>query len=133
MTEAPLRVAIATLAAAGAGIAGYLTYTHYADVSIVCVTGGCETVQQSRYAELAGIPVALLGLLGYLAIGATAAIPRAWAVAAGAALALGGLAFSLYLLAVQLHVIDAICQWCVASDVVMLALAGVTIARLARA
>ena len=53
----------------GLGIAGYLTYVHYAGLHPVCVaSGGCETVQSSHYAKLAGVPVPLLGLIGYAAI-----------------------------------------------------------------
>jgi uncharacterized membrane protein len=130
LTGARLTAAIAALAFAGAAVAGYLTYTHYAHVSIVCATGGCETVQQSRYAELAGEPVALLGLVAYLAILVTAVVPRLWAAAAGAVTALSGASFAAYLFAVQLFVIDAICQWCVTSDAIMLALAVLTVVRL---
>ena len=96
----------------------------------MCTTGGCEVVQRSRYAELVGIPVAWLGLGAYVVLLTTALGTRPLAVAAGAAVALGGLAFSLYLVAVQFAVIDAFCQWCLASDAVMAALAVLTVARL---
>lgn len=52
------------LSLVGAGIASYLVYVRYSHVTIACTTGGCEKVQSSRYAEVAGIPVAVLGLLG---------------------------------------------------------------------
>lgn len=129
-----LRGAALGLALAGVAIAGYLTYVHYAEVSAVCVGGGssCERVQTSQYADLAGIPVAVIGLAGYGAI-ALASLPRAGAgptLAAG--LALGGAAFSAYLTYLELFVIDAICQWCVASALVMTALAAVCVARIVR-
>ena len=130
MRERRLRAAIAALAIAGAGIAAYLAYTRYSGDRILCATGGCETVQRSSYAEVAGVPVAVLGLAAYLAILATALAPGVTAAALGAALALGGVAFSAYLLVVQLAVIDAVCQWCVASDVVIALLAVVTGVRL---
>ena len=57
-----LRGAIAAAALVGAAIAAYLTVVHYAHASPICTTGGCEKVQHSSYAELAGIPVAVLGL-----------------------------------------------------------------------
>ena len=47
-----LRLAILALAIVGAAIAAYLTYVHYADVSPICTTGGCEKVQRSSYAKL---------------------------------------------------------------------------------
>ena len=130
MTDQALRIAVAVLALAGAGIAGYLTYAKYADATIACATGGCETVQSSEYAEILGLPVPVLGLAGYLAILATAFFAGERARLTGAALALGGLVFSAYLLVVQIVAIGAFCQWCLASDVVMLLLAAATVARL---
>jgi uncharacterized membrane protein len=100
---------------------------------MACATGGCEQVQDSEYAAVAGVPVALLGLLAYTALFATALSGHELARAAGAAIALGGLAFSLYLVYVQVALIDAVCQWCIASDVVMGALAVVTLLRLTKA
>jgi uncharacterized membrane protein len=133
MTETRLRRAIAVLALVGVGIAGYLTYTRAAGEAPVCTTGGCEKVQSSDYAEVVGIPVAVLGLLAYVAIFATAfrAGPAAAAICAG--LCLAGAAFAGYLLVVQLAIIDAICVWCVGSDVVIGLLAVLSVARLARA
>jgi uncharacterized membrane protein len=131
MSDGRLRVAVAVLAAAGAGIAGYLLYHHVWGGTIACTTGGCEEVQDSEYAELASVPVALLGLMAYGALFATALSGRELARAAGAAIAFAGLAFSLYLVYVQVAIIEAICQWCIASDVVMAALAVVTALRLA--
>jgi uncharacterized membrane protein len=131
MSDRRLRVAVAILAAAGAAIAAYLLYHRVSGGTIACATGGCEQVQDSEYAEVAGVPVALLGLLAYAALFATALSGRELARAAGSAIALGGLAFSVYLVYVQLALIDAVCQWCIASDVVMGALTVVTLLRLA--
>ena len=132
MTERRLRAAIAALAVAGIGIATYLTYVHYADVEAFCVAGGggCEKVQTSDYAELAGIPVAVLGLVGYTLILASLWVPGDNGRLAGAVLALSGFGFSLYLTYRELFTIDAICQWCVASAVVMTVLAVLTCWRL---
>jgi uncharacterized membrane protein len=130
VSDRSLRIAVALLALVGAGIAGYLTYARYAHASIACSTGGCETVQSSEYAEIVGLPVAVLGLAGYLAILATAFFADERARVAGAALALGGLVFSVYLIFVQVFAIEAFCQWCLASDAVMLFLAAATVARL---
>ena len=130
MSERTLRAAIAALAIAGAGVASYLVYTRYSGARIACATGGCETVQQSRYSELAGMPVAVLGLVLYLALLVTALLRGAAAAAACATLAAGGALFAAYLLVVQIAVIDAICQWCVASDVIILAIAVLAVLRL---
>ena len=124
-----LTAAAAVLSVLGAAVAGYLTWVHYAELQPYCVGGGnaCERVQSSPYAELAGIPVAVLGLAGYVAILASLALPDR---SVTAFLALVGFGFSAYLTYLELAVIDAICQWCVASAVVMTALAGVAVARL---
>lgn len=129
MSERRLRVAIAVLALAGAGIAAYLLWARYSGTRLACATGGCETVQQSSYAKLVGVPVAALGFGAYAALLASALGGRLW-VALGAAVALGGLVFSIYLLVVQLAVVDAVCQWCLASDAIMAVLAVATVLRL---
>jgi uncharacterized membrane protein len=123
-----LRTAVAVLALAGVGVAGYLTWVHYADLDPICAGGGggCEKVQSSDYAELAGVPVALLGLIGYAAILGSLALPGDAGRFAGALLALAGFGFSAWLTYVELFEIDAICQWCVASAVIMTALAVLT-------
>ena len=67
MTDILLRRASVSLCLAGVGIAGYLTYVHYAGLRPICgISHGCETVQTSSYASLVGIPVALLGLISYV-------------------------------------------------------------------
>lgn len=118
-----LRAAIAVACLVGIGIAAYLTYVHYAHIAPVCTTGGCEKVQKSKYAELAGVPVALLGLISYIALLASTAV-RGVTVAFGAVLlALVGVGFSGYLLWAQLGPIGAICQWCLGNDVTILVVA----------
>jgi uncharacterized membrane protein len=127
-----LRRTTAALALVGAGIAGYLTYVHYAHVQPLCTTGGCEKVQTSKYAELLGIPVAPLGLAAYATLFALAWARGAAAALAATLVAFIGVGFSAYLLWAQLGPIDAICQWCVAQDVVMAAVAALCVARLLR-
>jgi uncharacterized membrane protein len=129
-----MRRATAALALVGIAIAGYLTWVHYAGLEPVCVGGGggCERVQSSRSAELAGIPVAVLGLGGYVAILASLALPEEQGASVAAFLALVGFGFSAWLTYVEIAKIDAICQWCVASAVVMTALALVSVARILR-
>jgi uncharacterized membrane protein len=129
-----LRGATAALAVAGVAIAGYLTWVHYAGLDPVCVGGGggCERVQTSEWAELAGVPVALLGLVGYMTILASLALPEEPGAAVAAFVALVGFGFSAWLTYVELVKIDAVCQWCVASAVVMTALAAVSVARMLR-
>jgi uncharacterized membrane protein len=119
----------------GAAVAGYLTYVHYAGLQPFCAGGshGCERVQSSSHAELAGIPVAVLGLAGYLAIAGALLAPGEPARLAAAGLAVTGFGFSAYLTYLELFVIDAICQWCVTSAVLATLLAVLTVWRLLRA
>jgi uncharacterized membrane protein len=121
---------VAALAILGLAVAGYITYSHVADVSITCTTGGCETVQASRYSELAGIPVSVLGLAAYAFILGTAFFASELARAAGATVAVAGALFAAYLIYVQLAVIDAVCDWCVASDFLIALLVVACVQRL---
>jgi len=131
-TDTRLRAAIALVALAGAAVAAYLVYARYTGTQIACTTGGCETVQHSRYAKAAGVPVAVLGLIAYLCVFATTLSARVEAAAIGAAIVLGGLAFGIYLIVIQVAVIDAICQWCLASDAILAVLAVLSAERLRR-
>jgi uncharacterized membrane protein len=99
----------------------------------VCnIAHGCHKVQTSQYAKLAGVPVAVLGLLGYVGILAGLVVPGENGRMAAALLALIGFGFSMYLTYRELFTIDAICQWCVGSAVLMTALAVVCVWRLVR-
>jgi uncharacterized membrane protein len=132
VSDGALRLAAAVAATAGIAVAGYLTWVHFDEAALVCVAGGgCETVQQSEYAEIAGLPVALLGLVSYTVILGLVAWDSPGARLGAAVLALVGLLFGVYLLTLQLFVIDAICVWCMANDVVIApALAVLTAVRL---
>ena len=110
--------ALATLA--GVLVAGYLTMVHYRESSPVCPVGGsCETVLESDYAELVGVPVSLLGLLAYAVLLALLAWDAPLARLAAAALAFTGLVFSLFLLGVQAFALETFCAWCLVNDVVI--------------
>jgi len=132
VTDRTLRGAIAVLALAGAAVAAYLVYARYTGPRLACTTGGCETVQHSKYAKAAGIPVAVLGLTAYVAVFATTFSARVEGAAIGAAIVLAGLAFGVYLIVIQVAVIDAICQWCLASDGILALLAIAAAERLRR-
>jgi len=124
-----LRAAIAGAAVVGGAIAAYLTVVHYAHISPICSTGGCEKVQRSSYAEAGGIPVAILGLAAYAAVLASAALRGVPAALTGATVALAGAAFSGYLLWAQLARIHSVCQWCIGNDVVAAVVAVLCVAR----
>ena len=134
MSDRALRTAGLVLAVLGIGVAGYLVYVHYADIDPVCnIAHGCHKVQTSEYAKLAGVPVALLGLLGYVTLlGALLAPQGELARMVAALVALVGFGFSMYLTYRELFTIDAICQWCVASAILMTGLAIVCTVRLLR-
>jgi len=122
-----LHKAIFAVAVLGLGVAGYLTYAHYAGIDPACgIAHGCSRVQASDWSDLAGIPVALIGLLGYLVIFATLFVPGERGRLAAVGLSWVGFGFSIYLTYVEIHEIDAICQWCVASALCMTALTVLT-------
>ena len=134
MTDRPFRVASLILSLLGIGVAGYLTYVHYADISPICAggSGGCAKVQASDQSKLIGIPVALLGLLTYVTLLGLNLL-RGELFRTGAALvAIIGFGFSVYLTIESVTVIEATCQWCLASLAVMTLMAIVTTTRLVR-
>lgn len=130
MSPRALRGASAAVAVVGLAIAAYLTVVHYTGGTPVCaISHGCAVVQQSRYAELGGVPVALLGLLGYASVLATLVRDDEAARTASAFLALVGFGFSAWLTWVEIAELHAVCTWCVASAVCMTLLAALSAAR----
>jgi uncharacterized membrane protein len=128
-----MRALSAAVATIGLGIAGYLTVVHYAGGAPVCaIAHGCETVQKSSYASLAGVPVALLGMLGYVGVLVSLLRDDEAGRTATAFLALLGFGFSAWLTYVEVGVLHAICIWCVGSAICMTLLAALTVARTAR-
>ena len=133
MSDRRLRLAAIVLSIAGLAVAAYLTYVHYEGIKPVCGLGGdCEKVQTSEWADLAGIPVAVLGLVGYVLILASLFVRGENGLMAGALFAVTGFGFSLYLTYRELFSIDAICPWCVTSALLLTLLAAVTVTRLVR-
>jgi uncharacterized membrane protein len=130
MSDRSLRLTSAFLAALGAGISAYLLYVRETGSSLVCSTGGCETVQSSGYAEVLGLPVAALGLAGFLALFGAALVRGELARLTQATLGLSAFLFAAYLLAIQLFVLDALCQWCLATDLLTTAIATLALVRL---
>jgi uncharacterized membrane protein len=121
MSRPALRIAMIVLAAIGLGVACYLTYIHYAGIKPACTAGGsCTKVQTSVYSKLAGVPVALMGLIGYIAILASLLAPEnETSRFATLAFTFGGFGFSAYLTYRELFSIHAICEWCASSAVIM--------------
>ena len=120
MSDRVVHRVLLVLTLIGVGIAGYLTYIHYRGFDPICAVGhGCEKVQNSEWAKLAGVPVPLIGLIGYVGILGSLLVRGELARLATAAMAYVGFAFSLYLTYREVFTIEAICQWCVGSAVVM--------------
>jgi uncharacterized membrane protein len=135
MTDRTLRIAMIVLGLIGLGVASYLVYTHYAHVQVACSLGSqCETVQHSAYAELAGVPVALIGLIGYVTIlGLLLFAPQNDNTRAALLfVVITGFGFSMYLTYRELFTINAICEWCVSSATIMTLLAALSITRFLR-
>jgi len=134
MGDRALHRVLIVLALVGVGIASYLTYVHYKGLSPICALNeGCEKVQSSRYAKVGGVPVPLIGLIGYVAILASLFVRGEAARLATAGMAIGGFAFSVYLTSLELFTIHAICQWCVGSAIVMTSIAVLATIRALRA
>src|SRR4051794_24674384 len=128
-SEHTLRVTSAVIALIGLGVAIYIAIADSGGGAPACLAGGggCETVANSQYSHLLGINVALFGIAGYIGLIAAALVPGDSGRFAALLLSLVGFGFSAYLTYLELFVIDAICQWCVASAVLMavsLAVAG---------
>jgi uncharacterized membrane protein len=122
MSARTLRITLIVLAAIGVGLAGYLTYVHYSGVTPPCSIKGnpCSQVQKSRYSELAGVPVALIGLIGYIVIlGSLLAPESERSRFATAAITLGGFGFSAYLTYREVFTLHKICEWCVSSAILL--------------
>jgi uncharacterized membrane protein/glutaredoxin len=118
---------VPALAAAGLGVALYLAYVEVTGTQAVCgPVGDCNTVQLSPYAYIFGIPVGVLGVIGYVAMAGVWLVARAGpgALRQRAALAIwlmaaGGVLFSIYLTFLEPFVIGATCIWCLNSAIIM--------------
>jgi uncharacterized membrane protein len=122
MSAKALRITLIVLATVGLGWATYLTYVHYSGTTPLCSLKGdpCAQVQKSQYSELAGVPVALIGAIGYLLIlGMLLYADDERARFMTAALTLGGFGFSAYLTYREIFTLHKICEDCVASAVIM--------------
>ncbi|HEY2333911.1 MAG TPA: vitamin K epoxide reductase family protein [Solirubrobacterales bacterium] len=119
--EGTLRGIATFLASFGIGVATYIAIADSGGGSPVCVAGGhgCQTVAESSYSHLFGVNVAAFGIVGYALLLACALLRGDGARMAGFGLALVGFGYSLYLTYLELFTIDAVCQWCVASAVLM--------------
>jgi uncharacterized membrane protein len=121
-------MAAALMSLVGVFVAVYLYLYKLGQIgTIVCGTGGCETVQLSPWSEFMGVDVALIGVIGYVVMLGVAvaglqpaAATRRWPARWLVVLSGGALLFSAYLTYLELFVIHAICRWCVVSALIVL-------------
>ena len=116
-----LRRVMIGLALIGLAVAVYLTYIHYAGIKPACTAGAsCVKVQTSQWSKLDGVPVALLGLIGYIGIVTSLLLrDREETRLATLGLTLIGCGFSGYLTYRELFSIHAVCEWCASSAVIL--------------
>ena len=93
---------------------------------------GCETVANSSYSHLLGVNIAIFGVLGYVLLLAAALLRGDGARMGGFVVALVGFGYSVFLTYLELFVIDAVCQWCVFSAILMTVLFAVNAVRMVR-
>ncbi|MFT4034365.1 MAG: vitamin K epoxide reductase family protein [Patulibacter sp.] len=127
-----LRILIRVVMVPGFVAATYLTYTKLAHIEPVCADGGCAVIAVSRWSEVFGIPVTLLGMVTYGLIFATTFLRSDVGKLGGAFFATIGAAFSIWLQYQALVVMEHLCPWCLTSAICMNVLALLTIWRALR-
>lgn len=130
--EGTLRIVATFVAAFGIGVATYIAIADSGGGSPACLAGGsgCETVANSSYSHLAGVNIAVFGIAGYVLLLGASLLRGDLARMAGFGVALIGFGYSLYLTQLEVFKIEAICQWCVASAVLMTVLFAVNALRM---
>ena len=117
-----MRYLIAFLAIAGMIVSGLALRVHYSTETAPCSINekwDCGIVNHSPYAEIQGIPVATIGIAGYLLIGVLAFLRRRMPLLLAA---LGGMAFALYLTNIEAKVLGVWCLYCVISQGIIAAI-----------
>lgn len=118
---------VSAIAAIGTAVSTYLVWVHYSGSLALCIgVGGCEAVQTSRYSMIGDVPVAAIGLAGFLVILAVSlariARPRSELDIALFALSLAATLYVAYLTYVEIFLLGAICPWCVSIAVCAVAI-----------
>ena len=128
------RYILAILSVAGVAVSAYLTFEHYQLVPSVCLFHmKCDKVLASPYAQLWGVPIALIGLGMYalisLMVFASWRNPR-WEHVIGLGIygvSLSGIVFTGYLYYVEIFILKALCTWCMVSSVVLMSIFVVSV------
>ena len=111
-----MRFILVLLALAGAVVSGLALHVHYSNDVQPCDINAhwdCGIVNHSRYAEFHHVPVATIGIVGYLALAAFAMLRRKLLTVLAA---LAGLAYALYLTNIEAHKLEVWCLYCVTSQ-----------------
>jgi uncharacterized membrane protein len=122
-----MRTLIAILALAGVVVSALALQVHYSTTTEPCDINAkwdCGIVNHSPFAEILHVPVAALGIAGYLAMGGLA-LARRKKLLAG--LVLGALGFSLYLTYIEKYVLEVYCIYCVTSLGIVTILTGLSL------
>ena len=132
--EGTLRGIAVFAATAGVAVAAYIAIADSGGGSPACIGGseGCRTVAESSHSHLLGVNIAIFGILGYLLLLGAALARGDGARMAGFLFALVGFGYSVFLTYLELFVIDAVCQWCVVSAILMTVLFAVNAIRMVR-
>jgi uncharacterized membrane protein len=130
--EGTLRMVATFVAAFGIGVATYITIADSGGGSPVCIAGGggCETVANSTYSHLFGVNIAVFGIVGYVLLLAASLLHGDAARMGGFGVSLVGFGYSVYLTYLEVFKIEAICQWCVASAILMTVLFALNAVRM---
>jgi uncharacterized membrane protein len=119
-----LRRVMLAVAILGLALAAYLTYVHYSGTRPACTAGdACTKVQTSVYSKIGGVPVALIGLIGYIGIVGSLLLPdRDDTRLLTLVMTVIGVCFSGYLTYREVFTLKTICEECATSAVLMLLL-----------
>lgn len=139
--DALLRYIGILMAIVGMGVSLYLSYVKLSDADVICATSGlidCHSVQHSKYAAIAGIPIALLGIGAYGSILALLAFDKRISLFENFGteflfvITLFGFLYSIFLMYVEGFILKKWCMWCVASGLLMAGLFALASVRLWR-
>ncbi len=114
-----MRYLIAILALAGVVVSALALHVHYSnDVSACSINAvwDCGVVNHSPFAEIFHVPVSVLGIVGYLALGALAFTRQRYLLLL---VAIAGMVFALRLTLIEELVLEAWCVYCVTSQIIM--------------
>jgi uncharacterized membrane protein len=131
-SEGTLRRIATFVATFGIGVATYIAIADSGGGSPICLAGGsgCQTVADSTYSHLLGVNIAVFGIVGYVLLLVASLLRGDGARMAGFGVSLVGFGYSVYLTYLELFKIEAVCQWCVASAVLMTVLFGLNAVRM---